>query len=95
VQQYLDVIETLLEHSLMEAHREMRRTREREKGGGEISSRNWRNKVKVRSLAFARKLGLILILSGASQHEKPCRSSRNRGKSFESSMLVLMISRKM
>jgi hypothetical protein len=71
----LDVIETLLEHSLMEAHREMRRTREREKGGGEISSRNWRNKVKVRSLAFARKLGLILILSGASQHEKPCRSS--------------------
>ena len=77
----------------------MRRTREKGERGGEISSRNWRNKVKVRSLAFCQKAWS----DSNFVWRKPTRealpliyfSTRNRGKSFESSMLVLMISPEM
>ena len=76
----------------------MRRTRGKEKGVGKLAL-ELRNKVKVGSFGLlAKKLGLILILSGASQHEKPCCSSTftlEPRESFGASMLVLMISREM
>lgn len=63
--------ETVLEHSLTERERETTKGRREEKGVGKLAL-GIVNKVKVRTLAFSKKLGLILFLPGASQNEQPC-----------------------
>jgi hypothetical protein len=73
-ERYIGRLKTVLEHSLRERDREHQRRRGRgtKKGGGKISPGDCGTRFKVGTVAFSKKLGLILFLPGSSQHEKPC-----------------------